>query len=95
MLLLWKTLLVKKIEYFNFLILNYYYFLIQLTLGGLNEALCLRNECRKQYNLPIIVENSLDILNKMPPATPPPNPIDLVNELQNPGMNGSKKSKKV
>jgi hypothetical protein len=31
----------------------------------------------------------------MPPATPPPNPIDLVNELQNPGMNGSKKSKKV
>lgn len=77
----------------NIDLLSFYF--IQLTLGGLDEAFRLKNEYRKRYNIPLITENSLDIINRMPPATPPPNPIDIVNDLQQSAVNGTKKSKKV
>jgi hypothetical protein len=42
----------------------------------------MKNEFRKKYGLSIIDENPLAILNNLSPATPPPNPVDLANELQ-------------
>lgn len=64
-------------------------------MGGLDEAFKLKNELRKQFNLPVITENPSIILNQMPPATPPPNPVDIVNELQFTNPNSSYKRKKV
>lgn len=67
-----------------------------LTLGGTEEAFKLKNELRSKLNLPIINENPMEILNTMAPATPPPNPIDIVNsELQFANPNSSYKRKKT
>jgi hypothetical protein len=54
----------------------------KLTLGTLDEAFDAKNELRRKFNLPLVDENPSIVLNKMPPATPPPNPLDLANELQ-------------
>lgn len=68
---------------------------LKLTLGGMDDAFTLKNLYRIKYNLPEITENPSLILNKMTPATPPPNPIDIVNELQLSNPNSSYKRKKV
>lgn len=64
------------------------------TLGGLDEAFKTKNEQRIRFNLPIIEENPTYVINQMSPATPPPNPIDLVNDLQFSNPNSSYKRKK-
>lgn len=64
------------------------------TLGGIEEAFKLKNEQRLKFNLQPIVENPSVIINHMSPATPPPNPIDLVNDLQFANPNSSYKRKK-
>lgn len=65
------------------------------TLGGLDKAFKSKNEQRAKFDLPIIVENPAQVINQMSPATPPPNPIDLVNDLQLANPNSSYKRKKV
>jgi hypothetical protein len=56
----------------------------------------MKNLKRDQLGLKVITENTLEILSKMTPATPPPNPVDLANEIQNAANNLSiKKNKKV
>lgn len=67
----------------------------KFTLGGLDEAFKLKNEQRLNFGLPVITENPAVIINQMSPATPPPNPIDLVNELQLVNSSSSYKRKKV
>jgi hypothetical protein len=64
-------------------------------LGGLDEAFRLKNELRTKFGLDAIIENPSLILAQMTPATPPPNPVDLVNELQFANPNSSYKRKKV
>jgi len=64
-------------------------------LGGLEEAFKTKNEQRVKFKLPVIVENPSQVINQMSPATPPPNPIDLVNDLQLANPNSSYKRKKV
>ncbi|CAF0731843.1 unnamed protein product [Brachionus calyciflorus] len=64
------------------------------TLGGLDEAFCLKNNYRKLFNLPIINENPMIILSQMLPATPPPNPVDIANEFQFSNPNSLYKRKK-
>jgi hypothetical protein len=57
-----------------------------------------KNSSRDKHGLPLITENPADILSKMTPCTPPMNPVDLVNEIQNsntPGLSNGKKLKKV
>ena len=56
-----------------------------------------KNINRQKLGLNAINENPSEILSKMAPATPPPNPVDVVSEIQNglAGVNGAKKSKKV
>jgi hypothetical protein len=51
-------------------------------MGTLDDAFNMKNELRRRFNLPPIAENPSVVLSKMPPATPPPNPIDLANEIQ-------------
>jgi hypothetical protein len=51
-------------------------------MGGIDDAFRLKNEQRLRFNLPPIVENPSVIISNMSPATPPPNPMDLVNDLQ-------------
>ena len=68
---------------------------MQLTLGGLEAAFKLKNEQRLSYGLPLIVENPAHIINQMSPATPPPNPVDLVNDLQFSNPTTAYKRKKV
>jgi hypothetical protein len=65
------------------------------TLGGLEDAFNLKNEIRLKFNLPFITENPSVILNNMYPATPPPNPVEIVNDLQFANPNSSYKRKKT
>ncbi len=67
----------------------------KFTLGGLDEAFRLKNEQRVKFNLPIIEENPDQVINKMSPATPPPNPSDLTNDMQFSNPHSSYKRKKV
>jgi hypothetical protein len=55
----------------------------------------LKNEYRSKFNLPLIDENPGQVINNMTPATPPPNPIDLANDLAFSNSNSSYKRKKV
>ncbi|RNA35377.1 striatin-interacting 2 [Brachionus plicatilis] len=64
------------------------------TLGGLDEAFRLKNEYRKLFNLAEIAENPKEIMSQMTPATPPPNPVDIANEIQLNNPNSSYKRKK-
>lgn len=64
------------------------------TLGGLEEAFKLKNDQRLNFGLPLITENPAFIISQMTPASPPPNPIDLVNELQLVNSSSSYKRKK-
>lgn len=64
------------------------------TLGGLDEVFKLKNEQRSKFSLPIIEENPSHVISQMSPATPPPNPIDQVNDLQFANPNASYKRKK-
>jgi hypothetical protein len=60
--------------------------------------MALKNLAREKHGLPVISENPVEILSKMTPCTPPMNPVDLANELQNAnitGLNNGKKFKKV
>jgi hypothetical protein len=96
--MLWKVLLVNVFllgihESFYSIILLIY--IIKFTLGGIEDAFRLKNELRLKFNLPRITENPSIILSQMHPATPPPNPIDIVNELQFANPNASYKRKKV
>lgn len=68
---------------------------MKFTLGGLEEAFALKNELRAKLKLDQIKENPSNILAQMTPATPPPNPVDIVNELQFANPNASYKRKKV
>lgn len=65
------------------------------TLGGLDEAFKSKNEQRVKFNLPIIDENPTQVINQMSPASPPPNPMDLVNDIQlsNPNSSYNKRKK--
>ena len=65
------------------------------SLGGIEESFKLKNEQRLKFKLVAISENPSVIINQMSPATPPPNPIDLVNDLQFANPNTSYKRKKV
>lgn len=78
---------------FNLITFGYFKF----TLGGLEDNFKQKNINRLKHGLNAIIENPSEILSKMAPATPPPNPVDVVNDIQNglAGMNGAKKSKKV
>ena len=64
-----------------------------ITLGNMDDAFNMKNELRRKFNLPDISENPSHILNQMSPATPPPNPVDLVNELQFSSANSYKRKK--
>lgn len=75
-------------------LLEFCYF--KFTLGGLDEAVRIKNLKREKNGLKMIAEKPLEILSKMAPATPPPNPVDLANEIQNAANNTNiKKNKKV
>lgn len=64
-------------------------------MGDLDDVFQMKNELRSKFGLPLITENPSIIVAKMTPATPPPNPVDFVSELQFANPNSSYKRKKV
>ena len=104
LLMLWKVILVGELRH-QFASPNQYKieqqlsiilkFICKFTLGGVEDAFRMKNELRAAFNLPLITENPSRVINQMSPSNPPPNPIEIVNELQfsNPNVSYNKRKK--